>query len=183
MSWSWKYVSPWKSAVRWTCISSPSPGQFPNIYISSHCFTLILLFPSQFPAWNFNKTPPQKLLPILLVLIIFINRKWKSGIALSGAENYGFHSMSLKTTPYVQSAECQRQHLVLNRGRKNDCKWDSICGASRVFQSSNHYGIYCGKGIFKQFFAEEKIWGPNASNLVIKCCVRRQVFVPHEHIE
>lgn len=134
VSWSWKYISFWKSAVSWTGISSSSPGRFPNIYISSHYFTLILLFPSKLPSWNFNSTPPPKLLlPILLVLIIFINRKLKSGIALSRAENYGFHSMPLKATPYVQSAKCQRRHLVLRRGRKDDCKWDSVCGASKGF--------------------------------------------------
>lgn len=62
VSQSQKYTSPWKSAVRWTGDSSSPPGQSPNIYISSHYFILILLSPSKLPSWNFNRTPPQKLL-------------------------------------------------------------------------------------------------------------------------
>lgn len=101
----------------------------------------------------------------------FTNRKLKLGIALSGAENCHSRFMAPKATPYVQSAECQRYHLVLKKGRKNGCKWGSVCGTfMQVFQSSNQ-GIalrsFSRQDIFKDSLAKEKILGPNSSNLVI----------------
>ena len=109
VSWSWKCVSPWKSAVRGTGISSSSPGCFPNIYISSHYFTLIWLFPSKLPSWNFNKTPPQELLPT--GPNNFYKQKMKIVYTLSRAENDGFHSR-----PWSQ-------HLMSNLPSAKDSIW------------------------------------------------------------
>lgn len=53
-------------------------------------------FPFQAPKLKFQQNSTPKVAPILWVLITFINRKWKLRIVLSGAENYGFHSLPLK---------------------------------------------------------------------------------------
>lgn len=46
--------------------------------------------------------------------------------------------------------------FVLKRGRKNDCEWDSVCGASRGFPIKESLRGHSGQGcvcvyVFKQF--------------------------------
>lgn len=68
-----------------------------------------LTFSFQAPKLKFQQNSTPKAAPYTTGPNDLYNRKLKSDTALSRAENYGFHSTPLKTTPYVQSAKCQRQ--------------------------------------------------------------------------
>lgn len=100
------------------CVVPQHLATSPNIYVSSHRFSLIGLFPSQLPSPTVNKTPPKGCtLPVLM-------QKQKLKLGMAGRKFIDLTLMAQKATPSVQFAKCPHQYLQ----RGDRVTWSSVCG-------------------------------------------------------